>query len=76
MEQQLINEMIKLMDRVGMAHMIPWMVKKVTEQVEPPLWTAGELQQAIDDVQTATVEFGETQAVALAKALRERFPVK
>lgn len=68
--------MIKLMDRVGMAHMIPWMVKKVTEQVEPPLWTAGELQQAIDDVQTATVEFGETQAVALAKALRERFPVK
>lgn len=73
MEQQLINELIRMIDKMGGRAVMKDLIDQVDTDGNPRHWTPAELEKAIDYVKWQNSYFGTADAMAIIQVLIEKY---
>jgi hypothetical protein len=73
MEQQLINAFMKLMSKAGGGLLIKDLIQHVDENGNPKVWTASEIEAAIQYVSGQTENFGTSEAEVIIETLIRKY---
>jgi hypothetical protein len=73
MEQQLINAFMKLLAKAGGGSLIKDLIQKVDENGNPKIWTASEIEAAIQYITWQTENFGAAEASIIMGTLAQKY---
>jgi hypothetical protein len=73
MEQQLINALMKLFAKAGGGSLIKDLIQQVDQDGNPKVWTAAEVESAIDFINWQTENFSASEARAIIESLEKKY---
>lgn len=73
MEQQLINALIKLLAKAGGGSFIKELIQQIDQNGNPKIWTAAEVESAIQFINWHTENFGSSEARAIIETLQKKY---
>lgn len=73
MEQQLINELIRMIEKMGGKAVMNDLIEKVDMDGEPKRWTPEELKKAVEYVKWQNSYFGTADVTAIIQALLDKY---
>jgi hypothetical protein len=73
MEQQLINELIRMIAKMGGASLVKDLIEQVDHDGDPKSWTPEEIVNAYDYVKWQNTYFGEGDVTAIIGQLSEKY---
>lgn len=74
-EQQLINELIRMIDKMGGKLVMKDLIEQVNTDGDPKSWTPGELESALDYVRWQNSYMSRTDALAIIEILKEKYRI-
>lgn len=76
MEQQLINAFMKLLATAGGGSLIKDLIREVDENRNPKVWSASEIEKAIQYVTLQTENFGTAEATVIIETLLRKYNLR
>jgi hypothetical protein len=74
-EQRLINAFMKLTAKVGAGNLVRSLVQQVDENGNPKVWTAAEIEHAVQFINNEVERFGKPDALEIIHTLMKKFDI-